>query len=116
MQPLRGGSPGEITMDAATLRSFGTIGVPGQVWRTLQRLGAWVEPVLVGEWARLIQGFGLRVGRLVLAGEAEAALRWLDPTRDTAPAQDVARQLIESGHAPYCVWTGAPAAPWKPGH
>jgi hypothetical protein len=39
----------EITMDAATLRAFGTIGVPGQVWRTLQRLGAWVEPVLIGE-------------------------------------------------------------------
>jgi SAM-dependent methyltransferase len=101
----------EITMDAATLRSFGTIGVPGQVWRTLQRLGAWVEPVLVGEWTRLIQGFGLRMGLPVLPGEAEAVLRWLDPARDTALAQDVARRLIESGHALYCVWTGVPLRP-----
>jgi hypothetical protein len=97
----------EITMDGATLRTFGTIGVPGQVWRTLQRLGAWVEPVLVGEWARLIQGFGLRMGRPVRPGEAEAALRWLDPVRDTALAQDVARRLIEDGHTVHCVWTGA---------
>ncbi len=67
---------GEITMDAATLRTFGTIGVPGPVWRTLQHLGAWVEPVLVSEWARLIQGFGLRMGRAVAPGvEAESALR-----------------------------------------
>jgi hypothetical protein len=101
----------EITMDAATLRTFGTIGVPGQVWRTLQRLGAWVEPVLVGEWARLIQGFGLRMGRAVLPGEAEAALRWLDPARDTALAQDVARRLVESGQTVHCVWTGTPLRP-----
>ena len=52
---------GEITMDATTLRAFGSLGVPGPIWRTLQRLGAWVEPVLVGEWARLIQGFALRM-------------------------------------------------------
>jgi hypothetical protein len=98
---------GEITMDAATLRTFGAIGVPGPVWRTLQRLGAWVEPVLVSEWARLIQGFGLRMGRPVAPGEAEAALRWLDPARDTALARDVARRLMEGGQAVHCVWTGA---------
>jgi len=30
----------EIIMDAETLRSFGSFGVPGPVWRTLQRLGS----------------------------------------------------------------------------
>jgi SAM-dependent methyltransferase len=98
---------GEIVMDAATLRAFGVIGVPGPVWRTLQRLGAWVEPVLVGEWARLIQGFGLRMGRVVAPGEAEAALRWQDPARDTALARDVARRLMDRGQTLYCVWSGA---------
>src|SRR5205085_3118672 len=84
----------EIQMDAETLRSFGVIGVPGPVWRTLQRLGAWVEPVLVSEWARLIQGFGLRMGRAFVPGEAEAALLWLDPARDTALARDVAKRML----------------------
>jgi SAM-dependent methyltransferase len=102
---------GEIIMDAATLRAFGTIGVPGPVWRTMQRLGAWVEPVLVGEWARLIQGFGLRMGRVVLPGEAEAALRWLDPERDTTLARSVAQRLIERGEVLHCVWTGARLRP-----
>lgn len=98
---------GEIIMDAETLRSFGVIGVPGPVWRTLQRLGAWVEPVLVSEWVRLIQGFGLRMGRPVTAGEAEAALVWLDPARDTALARDVAKRMIVRGEPVRCVWTGS---------
>lgn len=98
---------GEITMDAETLRSFGRIGVPGPVWRTLQRLGAWVEPVLIAEWARLIQGFGLRMGRTIGPGEAEAALLWLDPARDTALARDVAKRLMGRGETVRCVWTGS---------
>lgn len=97
----------EITMDAATLRSFGSIAVPGPIWRTLQRLGAWIEPVLIGEWARLIQGFGERMGRHVAPGEAEAALRWLDPIRDTSLARRVAQQRIISGQSVSCVWIGA---------
>jgi hypothetical protein len=76
----------EICMDTETLGTFGVIGVPGPVWRTLQRLGAWAEPVLVSEWARLIRAFGDRMGRPVAPGEAEAALQWLDPARDTAVA------------------------------
>lgn len=98
---------GEITMDAETLRNFGLIGVPGPVWRTLQRLGAWVEPVLITEWARLIQGFGLRMGRTVAPGEAEGALLWLDPARDTALARDVAKRLMSRGETVRCVWTGS---------
>src|SRR5690606_11628308 len=97
----------EIIMDAETLRSFGTISVPGPVWRTLQRLGSWIEPVLVGEWISLIEGFALRMGRAVSPGEAAAALRWLDPARDTALAREVARRLIVSDRPVYCVWTGA---------
>ena len=44
---------GELMVDEAFLWTFGTFGVPGPVWRSLQRLGAWVEPVLVSEWTRL---------------------------------------------------------------
>lgn len=97
----------QIRMDAETLWTFGGIGVPGPVWRTLQRLGAWVEPVLISEWARLIQGFGDRMGRAVAPGEAEAALQWLDPARDTTLARDVARRLIARGEIVRCVWTDA---------
>jgi protein-L-isoaspartate O-methyltransferase len=51
-------APGEredLTLDGPTLAAFGALRVPGSVWRTLQRLCAWVEPVLVAEWARLVR-------------------------------------------------------------
>jgi hypothetical protein len=35
-----------LTLDGEVLGQFGSLTVPGQVWRTLQRLGSWVEPVL----------------------------------------------------------------------
>jgi protein-L-isoaspartate O-methyltransferase len=101
----------EIQMDAETLRGFGLISVPGPLWRTLQRLGAWVEPVLVSEWVRLIQAFGLRMGRAVAPGEAEAALQWLDPARDTGLARSVAKRLISRGEHVRCVWTGSRLRP-----
>lgn len=97
---------GAIMMDAETLWSFGILGVPGQVWRTLQRLGAWVEPVLIAEWARLIRGFALRMNRVVAPGEAEQALQWLDPARDTGFAREVARRLLMRREAVRCVWSG----------
>jgi hypothetical protein len=31
--------------------------------------------------------------------EAEAALRWLDPARDTALAREVARRLMDKGQS-----------------
>ncbi len=96
----------ELVLDASTLRGLGVIEVPGPIWRTLQRLGSWVEPVLVTEWARLIQRFAERRGRTVAVGEAESALRWLDPARDTGFARDVARRIIERGEPVYCAWTG----------
>jgi hypothetical protein len=54
---------GDLALDGATLGTWGTLTVPGHVWRTLQCLGAWVEPVLVAEWASLVRGYGERMAR-----------------------------------------------------
>ncbi len=97
---------GELMLDGELLGTFGSLTVPGHVWRTLQRLGAWVEPVLVAEWARLVRAYGERMGRPVVLGEVEAALAWLDPVRDTQLARAVARRLLEQGQRLACVWTG----------
>ena len=61
-------------MATEVLGQFGSLTVPRQVWRTLQRLGSWVEPVLVNEWARLVRAYGERMGRVISLGEVEAAL------------------------------------------
>lgn len=49
--------------------------------------------------------------RSVGPSEAEAALRWLDPIRDTALARDVAQRLIANGQTVRCVWTDGPLRP-----
>ena len=99
---------GELILDGEFLATFGSLTVPGPVWRTLQRLGAWVEPVLVAEWARLVRAYGERMGRPVAPGEVEAALAWLDPARDTELARTVAMRLLAQGQRLSCVWTGTP--------
>jgi HNH endonuclease len=97
---------GELMLDGEFLSSFGNLTVPGHIWRTLQRMGSWIEPVLIGEWARLVCNYGERMRRAVNLSEVETALAWLDPVRDTNLARAVARRLIDNGHRISCVWTG----------
>jgi protein-L-isoaspartate O-methyltransferase len=101
----------ELVLDADLLGAYGTLTVPGHVWRAMQRLGAWIEPVLVAEWARLVRAYGERMGRVVAPGEVEQALVWLDPARDTALARAAAQRLIGEGQPVCCVWTGARLPP-----
>lgn len=100
-------SRGELIIDGDALAGFGTLTVPGHVWRTLQRLGSWVEPALIGEWSRLVRSYAQRMGRHVATTEIEAALAWLEPVRDTQLARAVAQRALEQGRRVSCVWTGA---------
>ncbi len=106
---------GPLTLDLPTLHGHGRLSVPGPVWRTLQRLGAWVEPVLVSEWARLIRRYARSMGHDVQPGESERALLWLHPARDTALARAAIGRLSERGIAVRCTWTGARLAPGPEG-
>jgi hypothetical protein len=65
---------GDLTLDGEVLGAFGGLTVPGHVRRTLQRLGSWVEPVLVGEWARLVRTYGERMGELSLMARSKLRL------------------------------------------
>jgi HNH endonuclease len=101
----------ELTLERDVLGAFGTLTVPGHVWRTLQRLGAWVEPVLVSEWARLVRSYGERMGRSIMHREVEAALAWLDPARDTNLARLAAQRMFDQGRRVSCVWSGTRLGP-----
>ncbi len=105
-RPVRVSGPVTLTPDV--LSAWGYLSVPGPLWRTLLRLGAWIEPVLVAEWARLIRGYAARMGRASTPGEVEAHLVWQEPARDTALARLVAARLAEAGTPPICVWSNAP--------
>jgi len=105
--PLRTPRFGDgLVLDSETLRAYGTIAVPGHIWRAMQRFGAWIEPVLTAEWARMMRSYGERMGSAVSPGAAEDALVWLEPSRDTGLARQVARTMLDAGRPVRCVWTG----------
>jgi hypothetical protein len=109
--PLELSSPASFLLDANLLAAFGVLSVPGPIWRTMLRLGPWIEPVLVGEWARLIKDYAVRMGRDLAPGEVEARLAWHEPDRDTVLARLVARRLADRGAPITCVWSGARLTP-----
>lgn len=104
---MRARSSGSLlTLDGAYLRSHGMLSVPGNVWRAMQRLGAWIEPVLVSEWARIIHQYSERMSRTLVPGSVEALLAWQEPKRDTALARMIVDRMLAAGEPVRCVWSG----------
>jgi hypothetical protein len=54
-----------------------------------------------------MQGYGERSGRLIARIDAERALTWLDPARDTSLARLATARLLARGESLDCVWSGA---------
>jgi hypothetical protein len=92
-----------FVVDAETLAEFGWLVVPGHVWRAMQRLGTWIEPVLVAEWAGLTRGYAERQGLLLTPGTVEAQLAWVEPTRDVSIAREAVLRRLASGQRLHCV-------------
>lgn len=95
-----------LVLDAETLRGWGTLQVPGNVWRAMTRFGAWIDPVLVAEWARLMRRYAAKMGLEIPPGQAEAALEWREPQRSTLAGRVAAQRLIAAGLPIECVWSG----------
>lgn len=102
----RAGRNAGLGLDLQALGRWGSITVPGHLWRALSRFGAWIEPMLVSEWARLSRAYAERIGFAVQPGAAEAALEWREPIRTTAIARLAAERLDLDGRGVECVWTG----------
>jgi len=87
------------------LCSFGEITVPLHLWRALVRFDAWIEPALVAEWVRVMEGYAEGQGRRLDPGVVARAMAWADPRRDGGFARCRALTLLEE-HDLHCVWTG----------
>jgi protein-L-isoaspartate O-methyltransferase len=95
-----------VSFTPEILGAWGQLLVPGPLWRTMVRLSAWIEPVLVAEWTRLIRGYALRMGLELPPSLVEAGLVWSEPGRDTGLARTVAGRLAAAGVPLLCVWSG----------
>ena len=95
-------------LSADLLRSWGALSIPGPLWRTMQRLGAWIEPLLLAEWSRVTRGYAVRMGMEIPPGSVEGRLLWIEPSRDTALARAAAVRLDTAGKPVTCTWSRAP--------
>ena len=100
-----------FAMDQPTLWSYGVTRVPIALWTALRRMAAWIEPMLVAEWVRLTQGYAANRGMVVSTDQVMAALRWIDPDRDTGLVRDLARGALARGQKIHCVWSGKALTP-----
>ena len=101
----RTATPVQLQIDDPFLWSFGELRVPIQIWQALTRYNVWVEPVLVTEWIRLIEGYAGNT-RPDVRLLAQSLLTWADPARDTRIARDAISRIRAAGKAVYCVWSG----------
>ena len=107
-RPPRATDP--LTLGAELLWGYGTTAVPLHVWQALRRMAAWIEPMLVAEWVRLVQAYGARAGRAI---PAEAVMRALESGRAAARHRAGARprrRPHRARRAVACVWSGDAAA------
>ncbi len=98
-------APSQLQVDEPFLWSFGELHIPAPIWHALTRYNVWVEPVLVTEWIRLIEGYA--GNRIANARQlAQALLVWADPERDTRLARAAVTRIRAEGKPVYCVWSG----------
>lgn len=95
-----------VVLNRDYLASFGELRVPAQLWTTLSRFACWIEPSLVSEWVRLMQGYARAHNISVSADKLFQTLTWLDPERDTNEIRSIAHRLFEAGDSIFCVWSG----------
>jgi protein-L-isoaspartate O-methyltransferase len=94
-----------LRIDDPYLWSFGELHIPLAIWHALTRYNVWVEPVLVSEWVRLIEGYaGNRIANVRQL--AQSLLAWADPERDTRLARAAVARIRAQGKPIYCVWSG----------
>jgi hypothetical protein len=92
-----------LALDQALFWTLGEIRVPLGVWNALRRMAAWIEPMLLAEWARLTRSYAVEA---VSTDDVLRALAWTEPGRDTALARRLAQRHAARGGAVACVWSG----------
>jgi SAM-dependent methyltransferase len=87
---------------------FGVTRVPLHVWHAFRRMAAWIEPMLIAEWVRLIQVYQERRPAAPGASTCDihAALCWIEPNRDTSFVRKLVQRRFDIGRDVRCVWTG----------
>ena len=83
------------------LSEFGLFQIPTQLWNCMAQYACWLEPVIVNEWVKLMQGYQTLYDDSIYY----KALQWDEGRRDTQPVRSRVQQLQQTGEIIHCVWT-----------
>ena len=95
-----------VYIDESFLQSFGTVKMSRHIWMSIARFGFWIEPSLILEWQRLMNGYAFSQGRQLDPIKLNLAMEWADLQRDQLRAKKYAQQMQAKGHKLYCIWSG----------
>ncbi len=96
----------DLRLNREYFYSLGELRIPAHLWQALVRFGTWIEPAIVSEWVRLMQGYGVSQGRDLDEAALRKALMWSDPAREVTAARKRVARILADDRAVYCVWTG----------
>ena len=112
-------------IEKQTLTDFGVFVIPAAIWQCLGQYACWLEPVIINEWARLMQGYDTKnsdykyeppqwVDSDHIADQGSnyrkdyiEMQKWNEGKRDTAAVRERVQELRQKGEFIYCVWTKA---------
>ncbi len=88
-------------IDKESLSQFGVFKVPAELWQCMGQYTCWLEPVIVNEWVKLMQGYQTLYDDSVYY----KALLWDEGRRDTHTVRSRVDKLQKNGEIIHCVWT-----------
>ncbi len=112
-------------IEKQTLTDFGVFVIPAAIWQCLGQYACWLEPVIINEWARLMQGYDTNnsdykyeppqwVDSDHIADQGPNSRKnyvemqeWNEGKRDTTTVRGRVQELRQKGEFIYCVWTNA---------
>lgn len=95
-----------FVLSSEFLWEFGELRIPRHIWFAMCRFSSWIEPTLVSEWIRLMQGYAEKYGSKLSYDELLSKLIWIEPERDTTMVRSITNRMLANNKPVYCVWSG----------
>lgn len=93
-----------LFLDMASLSQWGEFSLPESMWQAFNRFACWIEPVLVTEWTKTMQGYQGNQSEH-LQKVIPHSLNWLEARRSTTEVRN-RFDTLKQHQSQSCVWSG----------
>jgi len=99
-------SPRPLELNRDYLAQFGRFRIPAALWLSMGQYACWLEPAIVNEWVKLMQGWDeKRVGKPRDVQYYLKGMEWRQEKRDTSLVRDRFSSLTSAGNTIHCTWS-----------